>query len=72
MGMEHIHQQITGVDSLASLGKLYKLRLNKISEAVAMTSFESTAPKFLTSSGMHRVVDAETSFFPHSFFCQME
>ena len=23
--MEHIHQQITGMDSLASLGKLYKL-----------------------------------------------
>ena len=61
--MEHIQQQITGMDSLASLGKLYKLQLRTISEAVAITSFENHNPRFLTSTGAHAVVDAESSYF---------
>ena len=48
--MEHIHQQITGNDSLASLGKLFKLKLRTMSESVAMTSFEVQSPRFLTAS----------------------
>ena len=63
--MEHIHQQITGMDSLASLGKLYKLRLKTMSESVAMTSFEVQSPRFLTASGAHAVVDSEASYFSH-------
>ena len=63
--MEHIHQQITGMDSLAALGKLYKLRLKTMSESVAMTSFEVQSPRFLTSSGAHSVVDSEASYFSH-------
>ena len=63
--MEHIHQQITSMDSLASLGKLYKLRLKTMSEIVAMTSFEVQSPRFLTSSGAHAVVDSEASYFSH-------
>ena len=58
--MEHLHQQITGVDSLASLGKLYKLRLKKISEGVAMTSFEVNNPRYFTATGNHVVVDTES------------
>ena len=60
--MEHIHQQITGMDSLASLGKLYKLRLKTMSESVAMTSFEVQSPRFLTASGVHAVVNSEASY----------
>ena len=63
--MEHIHQQITGMDSLASLGKLFKLRLKTMSESVSMTSFEVQSPRFLTSSGAHSVVDSEASYFTH-------
>ena len=53
------------MDSLASLGKLYKLRLKTMSESVAMTSFEVQNPRFLTSSGAHAVVDSEASYFSH-------
>ena len=63
--MEHINQQITGMDSLSSLGKLYKLKLRTISEGVAITSFENNNPRFLTSSGAHAVVDSESSYFTH-------
>ena len=63
--MEHVHQQITGVDSLANLGKLYKLQLQTMSEGVAMTSFEVISPRFLTSTGSHTVIDAEASYFSH-------
>ena len=44
--MEYIHQHITGYDSLTSLGKLNKLRLNTMAEVVVMTSFEVLAPLF--------------------------
>ena len=44
--MEHIHQQITGMDSLSSLGSLYQLKLKTMSEGVAMTSFELSEPRF--------------------------
>ena len=63
--MEHIHQQINGVDSLSSLGKLYKLKIKTMSEGVAMTSFETNSPRFLTLSGAHTVVDTEASYFSH-------
>ena len=63
--MEHVHHQITGIDSLSSLGKLYKLKLSTISESLAMTSFETTDPRFLTASGAHCVVNSESSYFSH-------
>ena len=61
--MEHIHQQITGMDSLSSLGKLYKLKLKTMSEGVVMTSFELSEPLFLTDSESHYVVNSESSYF---------
>ena len=48
--MEHIYQNISCVDSLSSLGKLYKLNEKAISEAVFMTSFE-IFPSFLSNTG---------------------
>ena len=61
--MEHIQQQITGIDSLSSLGKVYKLKLRTLSEAVSMTSFEIISPRFLSDSGTHNVISAEASYF---------
>ena len=63
--MEHVHHQITGIDSLSSLGKLYKLKLSTISESLSMTSFETTEPRFLTASGSHCVINSESSYFSH-------
>ena len=63
--MEHVHHQITGIDSLSSLGKLYKLKLSTISESLAMTSFETIDPRFLTASGSHSVINSESSYLSH-------
>ena len=53
------------MDSLSNLGKLYKLKLNTMAEAAAMTSFEVNLPRFLSTTTMHVVVDVESSFFSH-------
>ena len=63
--MEYIHQKITGVDSLVSLGKLYKIRNKNTVEAIVMTSFEVLAPCFLTASRTHTVIDAEVPYFTY-------
>ena len=65
MVMEHMHHQITGIDSLTSLGKLYKLKLSTISESLVMNSVETTDPRFLTASGARCVVNSESSYFSH-------
>ena len=71
--MEYIHQQITGIDYLSNIGKLYKLKLSTTSEAISMTSFETSEPLFLTSSGAHHsVVNSDLSYFFHiSSFSQL-
>ena len=71
--MEHIHRQITEMDSLSYLGKLYKLKLSTVSEAVLMSSFETSEPRLLTASGAHSVVNANASHFSHiSSFVQWD
>ena len=61
--MEHIHHSITGVDSLKQLQNVYKLKLTTISEALAVTSFEVTSPRFLNTSSVHVVISNEASCF---------
>ena len=61
--IEHIYQQITEVDSLSNLGKLYKSNSNTISEAVATISVKVSEPRSLTVAGAHHVVNAEVSYF---------
>ena len=63
--MEHIHHAITGVDSLKQLQNVYKLKLSTIAESLAVTSFEVSLPRFLSSSGAHTVIDNEMSHFTH-------
>ena len=69
--MEHIHQQISGHDSLKNLERIYKLKLHTISEAVSMTSFEIITPRFLSSSGSHTVIQVKHRIFLtlHNFTC---
>ena len=44
MLMEHIHQQITGVDSLTSLCKVYELWIKTMVEAITMNFVEVLEP----------------------------
>ena len=63
--MEHIHQAITDVDALKQLQNVYKLKLQTISEALSVTSFEVSTPRFLSSSGLHAVIGNDVLFFSH-------
>ena len=63
--MDHIHHAITGVNSLKQLQNVYKLKLNTISELLAVTSFEVSTPRFLSKSGAHAVIDNKASYFLH-------
>ena len=63
--MEHIHHSITGVDALKQLQNVYKLKMKTLSEALSVASFEVPVPRYLTSSGMHVVIDNQESYFSH-------
>ena len=63
--LEHIQYAITGVNLLKQLQNAYKLKLNTISESLAVTSFEVSTTRFLSSSGTHLVIDNKASYFFH-------
>ena len=63
--LEHIFHAISGMDALKQLQTVYKLKLSTISDALAVTSFEVSAPRFLSASGSHTVVYNESSCFSH-------
>ena len=63
--MEHIHHSITGMDALKQLQNVYKLKLSTISEALSVTFFEVSIPRFLSSSGAHVAVDNGDSYFSY-------
>ena len=63
--LEHIHHSITGMDALKQLQTVYKLQLSTISEALSVTSFEVSTPRFLSASGQHRIIGNESSYFSH-------
>ena len=63
--MEHIYQSITGIDALKQLQNVYKLKVSAIPEALSVTSFEVSVPRFLSSSGAHVVVSNDASYFSH-------
>ena len=53
------------MDALKQLQTVYKLKLSTISEALSVTSFEVIMPRFLSSSGVHKIVDNESSYLSH-------
>ena len=61
--MEHLHHSITGVDALKQLHNVHKLKMKTLSEALSVGSFEVPVPRFLSSSGMHVVIDNQQSYF---------
>ena len=61
--MEHVEQKIKGVDTLARLEKVHKIKLPSNSEAVAIASFQIMIPRFFSKQGDHQVIDATESHF---------
>ena len=50
--MEHVEQKIKGVDALARLEKVHKIKLPSNSEAVAIASFQIMIPRFFASKAI--------------------
>ena len=61
--MEHVEQKIKGVDALARLKKVHKIKLPLNSEAVAIALFQSMIPRFFCKQGDHKVIDSTESYF---------
>ena len=61
--MEHVEQKIKGVDALARLEKVHKIKLPSNSEAVAIASFQIMLPRYFCKQGDHQVIDATESYF---------
>ena len=59
--MEHVEQKIKGVDALARLEKVHKIKLPSNSEAVAIVSFQIMIPQFFCKQGYYKVIDSTES-----------
>ena len=60
--MEHLWTMINGIDSLKQMDKLKKIKLETVSEGIAISSFKGTILKFFTASG-HCVVKMNESYW---------
>ena len=58
-----MEQKIKGVDALAQLEKVHKIKLLSNSEAVAISSFQIMVPRFFSKQGEHQVIDSTESYF---------
>jgi hypothetical protein len=56
MVFEHIHYALEGIDTISTMEKLYKIKVTCIADSVAMTSFDTKAPKFFCEVQGHRVL----------------
>eukprot|EP00978_Attheya_sp_CCMP212_P034021 scaffold140543_cov74-Attheya_sp.AAC.1 len=63
MVQEHIHYTLHGTDALKRLESLYKLKIDTISQGLAITSFENTIPKIFSKSLDHKVLRDDASYF---------
>jgi hypothetical protein len=63
MVLEHIHYTLHGTDALKRLESLYKLKIDTISQGLAITSFENTIPKMFSKSLDHKVLRDDASYF---------
>jgi hypothetical protein len=63
MVFEHIHNALEGIDTIATMEKLYKIKVSCIADSVAMTSFDAKAPKFFCKVQGHKVIKGDTSYF---------
>jgi hypothetical protein len=62
MVLEHIHYALEGIDTaIATMEKLYKIKVTCIADSVAITSFNSKTPKFFCKIQGHKVLKGDAS-----------
>jgi hypothetical protein len=61
--LEHVYHAIEGIDTIAMMEKLYKIKVTTIADSVAMTSFDAKTPKYFSKSQAHRVLKLDASYF---------
>ena len=61
--MEHIYVQISGQKLMSNLEKNYKMSLNSLNQALAISSFEARLPRFF-SSDIKTHIKKDESYFP--------
>jgi hypothetical protein len=52
--LEHVYHAIDGIDTIAMMEKLYKIKVTTIADSVAMTSFDAKTPKYFSKSQAHK------------------
>jgi hypothetical protein len=60
---EHIHNALEGIDTIATMEKLYKIKVSCITDSAAMMSFDAKAPKFFCQVQGHKVLKGDASYF---------
>jgi hypothetical protein len=63
MVFEHVFHAIEGIDTIATMEKLYKIKVLCIADSVAMTSFDAKTPKYFSRLQGHRVLKLDASYF---------
>jgi hypothetical protein len=63
MVFEHVYHAIEGIDTIATMEKLYKIKVLCIADSVAMTSFDAKTPKYFSRLQGHRVLKLDASYF---------
>jgi hypothetical protein len=63
VGFEHIFHAINGMDTLAMMKKLYKIKVLCIADSITMTSFDTKTPKYFSKLQGHQVVMLDSSYF---------
>jgi hypothetical protein len=61
--MEHVHASIEGQEVIGQLQKQIKLGILTLADGLAMSSFQTKLPRFLTKQGSHTVIKNDSSFF---------
>jgi hypothetical protein len=62
MVLEHIHYALEGIDTMAMMEKLYKIKVTCIADSIAMTSFDTKTPKFFCKVQGHCVLNGDASY----------
>jgi hypothetical protein len=63
MLFEHVYHAINGIDTIAVMEKLNKIKVLCIADGVAMTSFDKKTPKYFSKSQGHQVLQFDSSYF---------
>jgi hypothetical protein len=62
MVFKHIHYAFKGIDTIATMEMLYKIKVTCIADSVAMTSFDTKMPKFFCKVQGPRVLQGDAFY----------